>query len=201
MYKILLFWLLFTLLGLSPAHAQHDALFDDVNTLGGFGGPILEFSSINGQLVADVGGGGAIMLDEFFIGGYGMGTGYPEAKIQRNIDGEILEIDYGLEFRHGGLWFGYVQQIQRKAHLYTSLKTGWGSATLQHEQYGLPKDRLLVLTPEVGVEVNMTSFFKLGLTGGYRIVTGANALPGLGNRDFSSPTGTLTFRFGGFGHY
>jgi len=55
------------------------------------------------------------------------------------------------------------------------------------------------LTPEAGVEVNVTNFFKLGLTGGYRWVNGINQLPGLENNDFSSPVGTITFRFGGFG--
>ncbi|WP_425420345.1 hypothetical protein [Phaeodactylibacter xiamenensis] len=181
--------------------AQHEALFDDVSSFGAFGGPILEFSSINGQLVADVGGGGAIILDEFFIGGYGMGTDYPEVSFETEIDGELTEIDADIDFGHGGLWFGYVRDIEQKMHLYSSLKVGWGRADLEHDIADLPSDRLFVLTPEIGIELNMTRFFRIGLTGGYRIVNGVSRLPGLDNQDFSSPTVGITFRFGGFGSY
>jgi len=181
--------------------AQHEALFDDVSSLGAFGGPILEFSSINGQLVADVGGGGALILDEFFIGGYGMGTDYPEVSFETEIDGELTQIDADIDFGHGGLWFGYVRDIEQKMHLYSSLKVGWGRADLEHDIADLPSDRLFVLTPEIGIELNMTKFFRIGLTGGYRIVNGVSRLPGLDNQDFSSPTVGITFRFGGFGSY
>lgn len=181
--------------------AQHEALFDDISSFGAFGGPILEFSSINGQLVADVGGGGALILDEFFIGGYGMGTDYPEVIFETEIDGELTEIDADIDFGHGGLWFGYVRDIERKMHLYSSLKVGWGRADLEHDIADLPSDRLFVLTPEIGIELNMTKFFRVGLTGGYRIVNGVSRLPGLDNQDFSSPTVGITFRFGGFGSY
>jgi hypothetical protein len=181
--------------------AQHEALFDDVSSFGAFGGPILEFSSINGQLVADVGGGGALILDEFFIGGYGMGTDYPEVNFETEIDGELTEIDADIDFGHGGLWFGYVRDIEQKMHLYSSLKLGWGRADLEHDIVDLPSDRLFVLTPEIGIELNMTKFFRIGLTGGYRIVNGVSRLPGLDNQDFSSPTVGITFRFGGFGSY
>jgi hypothetical protein len=181
--------------------AQHEALFDDISSFGAFGGPILEFSSINGQLVADVGGGGALILDEFFIGGYGMGTDYPEVIFETEIDGELTEIDADIDFGQGGLWFGYVRDIERKMHLYSSLKVGWGRADLEHDIADLPSDRLFVLTPEIGIELNMTKFFRVGLTGGYRIVNGVSRLPGLDNQDFSSPTVGITFRFGGFGSY
>lgn len=179
--------------------AQHEALFDDLSSFGAFGGPILEFSSINGQLTADVGGGGALILDEFFIGGYGMGTDYPEMSFETTIDGELTAIDADIDFSHGGLWFGYVKDIEQKIHLYSSLKVGWGQVNLEHDAVDLPSDRLFVLTPEIGVELNMTNFFRVGLTGGYRVVSGISRLPELENKDFSSPTVAITFRFGGFG--
>ena len=187
--------------GLLPLSAQHEALFDDLSTFGAFGGPILEFSSINGQLTADVGGGGALILDEFFIGGYGMGTDYPEAELLQETDGEIEAFNADIEFRHGGLWFGYVKNIEQKMHLYSSLKVGWGRAELQHDALNTPSDRLFALTPEIGLEFNMTNFFRIGVTGGYRVVSGISRLPTLDNQDFSSPTVAIAFRFGGFGSY
>ncbi|NRA50240.1 MAG: hypothetical protein HRU12_14000 [Phaeodactylibacter sp.] len=197
--KFPIVFFVFCLLGTPLLHAQHEALFDDLSSFGAFGGPILEFSSVNGQLTADVGGGGALILDEFFIGGYGMGTDYPEVRFDLDIDGELVTIDADIDFSHGGLWFGYVKDIDKKIHLYSSLKVGWGRAELEADRVDLPSDRLFVLTPEIGIELNMTRFFRIGLTGGYRSVSGISRLPELENKDFSSPTMALTFRFGGFG--
>ena len=156
---------------------------------------MIEVSTVNGETVADVGGGGALILDNFFFGGYGLGT--DAASI--NVGGENLDIDFG----HGGLWFGFVSQPYRIMHLYSSFKLGWGSADLRdNDGDKLFSDNVLVLNPEVGVELNITNWFKLGITGGYRFVDGVNSLPAeLNNDSFSSPFGALTFRFGGFGYY
>ena len=138
-------------------------------------------------------------LDDFFIGGYGMGTDQPDITLQQDIGGEIQDITYNIRFKHGGLWFGYTPRQYKMGHLYTSLKVGWGKAQLLNQDFDTPRDRIFVLTPEVGAEVNLTNWFKLGFTGGYRWVNGISRLPTLDDSDFSSPTGTITFRFGGFG--
>lgn len=198
---IRMIYLIGLLLACAPLQAQHETLFGDFSTFGAFGGPILEFSSINGQMTADVGGGGALILDGFFIGGYGMGTEFPSITLEREIDGQLMDIDYNIRLGQGGLWLGYVHNAPKLIHVFSSLKIGWGKAELKHDEFGLPSDRIFALTPELGVEVNISSFFKLGFTAGYRLVNGINRLPTLGNDDFSSPVGTLTFRFGGFGEY
>ena len=174
---------------------KEETLFSDINHIGGFGGPMIEISSINGETVADVGGGGALILDNFFFGGYGLGTDAPNIQIGL----ETLDIDFG----HGGLWFGYVTPQNKLIHLYSSFKLGWGEANLKDgDGDKLFSDNVLVLTPELGIELNITHWFKLGFTGGYRFVDGVNNLPaGLNNDSFSSPFGALTFRFGGFGYY
>jgi len=177
------------------AVGQHETLFDDMDAIGAFGGPIVEISSINGQVGADVGGGGAIILDGFFIGGYGMGTDFPDYTIPKDNEFEGL---YNIKYKHGGLWFGYAGNMNRLLHGFGSLKLGWGKAQLLQDKEKVFTDRHFTLTPELGVEVNLTSFFKLALTGGYRWVNGVTSLPGLDDSDFNSFTGTLTFRFGGF---
>ena len=188
--KNLLFLCLVFMAALNSLHAQQETVFGNVDVIGGFGGPYIEIGSINGQVGADVGGGGALMLDEFFFGGYGQGTSYPDATING--------IDRNIKFSHGGLWFGYVQNQYKILHLFTSLKLGWGRSRLRSEDEPDESDRVFVLTPEVAIEVNLTDFFKLSLGGGYRFVSGVSKLQALDNSDFSSPVGILTFRFGGF---
>lgn len=174
--------------------AQHNALFDDFSIVGAFGGPIIEIGSINGEVGADVGGGGAVLFDNVFLGGYGMGTDFAQAEI---LDGGEAD-RYDIKFSHGGLWLGYTQAPQKLVHLNTSVKIGWGRSRLRQDGDSRYTDQIFVMIPEVGVEVNLTSFFKMNLAAGYRWVNGINSLPGLDNGDFSSPVGILTFRFGGF---
>ncbi len=168
-------------------------MFSDETSYGGFGGPFIEFSSINGSLVADVGGGGAFSVNDFFFGGYGMGNDASSVEFE----GQEYDIDFG----HGGLWFGYALKSNKLVHVYSSFKVGWGSAKLKVNEDKRFDDNLLSLIPEAGLEVNLTNWFKLGFTAGYRYISGIDDLPVLTNDDFTGMTGALTFRFGGFGDY
>ncbi len=183
------FTLLFVLCSIALS-AQQETLFGNVDVVGGFGGPFIEFGSINCQVGADVGGGGAVVLDEFFIGGYGQCTSYADVMID--------EADWNIKFNHGGLWFGYVPRQHKMTHLFSSLKLGWGKASLRRDGESDLKDRVFTLIPELGVEVNLTDFMRLSIAGGYRWVNGISKFSALDNDDFSSPVGILTFRFGGF---
>ena len=174
---------------------REETLFGNINRIGGFGGPLLEISSINGETVADIGGGGALILNDFFIGGYGLGTDAPNFTFESEL--------YDIEFGHGGFWLGFATPQHKIIHMYSSFKLGWGETNLVDSQGDKQySDNVLVLTPEVGFELNITHWFKFGITGGYRFVDGVNSLPGgLNDDSFSSPFGALTFRFGGFGNY
>ena len=171
-------------------HGQQETLFSNVDEVGAFGGPFIEIGEVNGQVTGDVGGGGALILDEFFLGGYGQGTDFGDALIDN--------VNWNVKYGHGGLWFGYVREEQKLLHLYSSLKLGWGRVRLNAENEDGIKDRIFVITPEIGGEVNITDFFKISVTGGYRLVNGAAILNTLDNSDFSSFIGTINFRFGGF---
>lgn len=172
---------------------QTETLFGKADSFGGFGGPMIEFSNINGTLVGDVGGGGALIINDFFFGGYGFGNDAASVEFE----GQNYDIDFG----QGGLWFGYVYKQNKLVHLYSSFKVGWGSADLKIDGDKKFGDNLLALSPELGVEFNITDWFKLGITGGYRMVSGLEDLPVLTSDDFTGATGGITFRFGGFGDY
>lgn len=165
----------------------------DDNEIGAFGSPLIEIGAVNGDVGGDVGGGGALILRGFFIGGYGLGADYPGLSFNNE--------HYDIRFKHGGLWFGYAPLQFKVIHPYSSLRIGWGKSQLRQGKEVHYSDQNFVLTPEIGIELNAFQFMKVAFTGGYRLVNGVNALPGLGNKDFSSPIGTITFRFGGFGGY
>ena len=183
-------FLLALLMGCSLAAQEQETLIKDLRSVGIFGGPMLEIGQINGEWGADIGGGGALMMNQFFFGGYGLGTDYPEV----SIDDEL----YNLRLRHGGFWLGYTSDPARLVHFYGSARLGRGKAQIRGEGPAVASDRIYVVTPEVGIEVNLTRFMRLVLTGGYRVTTGVDKLPGFDNATFSSPLGALTLRFGGF---
>jgi hypothetical protein len=182
--------LLFLVCSISIWAQNEETLIKNIEVIGAFGGPLIEVGSINGEFGADVGGGGALVINNFFIGGYGLGTDYP----QITIDNE----DYNIRFKHGGFWLGYTSDAQKLLHFYSSARLGWGKTQIRGDGPAVASDRVFVLTPEVGFEVNLTNFMRVAFTGGYRVVTGVSKLGDFANDDFSSPIGAITFRFGGF---
>jgi len=175
------------------AYSQTETLFSGNASYGGFGGPLIEFSSINGTLVNDVGGGGALIINNFFVGGYGLGSD--------NASVDINGLEHDIDFSQGGFWFGYTHKQHKLIHLYSSVKVGWGEAELLVNEEKRFDENLLAFSPDLGLEFNVTSWFKLGVTAGYRFVSGLDDLPVLDDNDFSGMTGGITFRFGGFGDY
>ncbi len=183
--------LTFCLLAALGLQAQQETLFGNVNVWGGFGGPIFEISSIADESIVSVGGGGALIMDNFFFGGYGIGTD----DANHSFEGQ----DYRIKYNHGGLWLGVTSNPYKLLHVYGSTRLGWGKARLRQDGDTVFSDRIFTVTPEIGFEVNVTTFFQLAFTGGYRVTTGINDLPGLENQDFSNFVGGITLRFGGFG--
>ncbi|MCB0517886.1 MAG: hypothetical protein H6577_24970 [Lewinellaceae bacterium] len=191
------------LLLLSAAmYAQDDkTLFSDVNRVGAFGAPIFEFSDLDGDIQTTSGGGGALILNDFFLGGYGMS----KAEYSRSsMDGGI-NLKENLNFKHGGFWLGYTPLQEKVIHPYGSMRLGWGKARYSKTDLSLnetlreEKDNVFVMTPEVGFEINVFSFFRIVATGSYRWVNGIDSIPNYSEKDLSSFAANLTLRFGGFG--
>lgn len=62
------------------------------------------------------------------------------------------------------------------------------------------EDKILVMTPELGIEVNVVHWMRVAVTGGYRWANGVSKSTGLNDSDFSNPVVSLTLRFGNFGY-
>jgi hypothetical protein len=155
----------------------------------GFGGPMMNITAINGEFAFMMGGGGGIMLNDFFIGGYGMGL--------------ATSIPYGngterLDFGYGGLWIGYNIKAKKMIHPAVHLQLGWGNISREdHETYDYDPDNVFVITPALEMELNVTRFFKFGIGACYSIVTSVND-PNFSSVDFNNPGAFISFKFGGF---
>ncbi len=188
------------LLAATTIFAQKDeTMFSDLDRIGGWGAPIIEYTNLNKDVEVISGGGGALVLNDFYLGGYGMGTATFNAD---NTD--IAVNDETLKFKHGGFWIGYTPMQHRVVHPYGSVKLGWGKANYKltdfdDKELASARSSVFVTTPEVGLEVNVFSFFRIAATASYRWVNGFDAVGAFKNDDLSSFGATLTLRFGGFG--
>lgn len=165
-------------------------LFGYGTRISGFGGPFMSFTMVNNEFAHMMGGGGGVLLGDFFLGGYGEGlTNY------------IEDIEGGdkIEFGHGGFWTGYSFFGVKPLHPTFSLQVGWGNISLQDPEGWdtYYNDNIFVVNPTIELEMNFTKFFRLSIGGHYRFVTGVDASI-LTNQDMSGPGVFLGFKFGWF---
>ena len=174
--------------------SQENVLFDRVVVHGGFGAPIAELSSIDRQAGFFAGGGGGVILNDFFIGGFGEEGDFAEHIIDSR--------EYPIRFGYGGLWLGFVKPTTRVVHFFGSLKIAGGTVriTERNSEEALYKEEVFVVKPELGAEVNLFKWFRLALTADYRVVGGiqSQSLAGMNNSDFNAAGMALTLRFGKF---
>lgn len=220
---------LFIMLGYANnASAQEErefrTLFDQLGPIkvSGFGAPILEFSAVQNEFAVFNGGGGAVLINQFFIGGYGMGLStnhYRKINVYQETTGNYYNYsDDRINFGHGGFWLGGIFHPADAIHLAASTKLGWGGISLyeQNQSWELRRyeiiDNVFVIQPQVEMEMNITRWFKLNVGVGYRLVSGIDKTypvydnnfvrigeePYFGKSDFNGFSGTVSFLFGGF---
>jgi hypothetical protein len=180
----------------APLFAQEEeTIFKKATVHGGFGGPIFEVTSMNDQTGMMFGGGGGVIVNDFFIGGFGQGGSFGDYAINNRL--------YPISMGFGGLWLGYVKPTWKAVHLYMSLKIAGGGVSIAEDddfEDSIYDEAVFVAQPEVGLEVNFLKWFRVAVACNYRIVSGvqSNNLAGLSNSDFNAMGGTLTLRFGHF---
>lgn len=177
------------------SNAQTETLFDGDYSIGGFGGPMMQFASLNGDFAFYSGGGGAAILNgNFYLGGFGMGLSSDHQYLYQ-AESHYAEIGFG------GLWLGYIHKPNKLVHLNFSLPIGGGGIDLfpVNDRLSAPNfnDSFLMINPSIGAELNVASFMKIALNGGYMYFAGVNndIIPA---GHLNSPSVMLALKFGYF---
>ena len=185
------------------ASAQEKTLFKGDVEMGGFGGPVVKYTTINDQGALMVGGrGGWIINHSLVIGGGGYGVvsevDAPEGSLPE-------EGPLDIEFGYAGFELEFILHPNSLTHFSIYTLIGGGSAnyvkdvgavTESDEQAG-ESDFVFVLEPAINAELNVTTWFRLNAGVSYRLVSGIEQ-ERLKDRDFSGVAATLTFKFGKF---
>lgn len=168
------------------AQAQRDeTLFNNHNAWlsGVWGSATVNYSSFKEDWALVRGGYGGLEFGKIFLLGWG---GYRSKEFI-----QLENPDDGFELKYNGMIFGVTPMSQKVIHPKITLLTGRGKIDINNTGY----DRVFVLQPSAGFEVNVFTWFHLGLEGGYRMISGVN-YGSIGNGDVSSPFAQLDLKFG-----
>jgi len=180
-YKII--FIVISLFFIAPSlSAQEETIFGDgkVRFTGLWGGPLNAFTVYDDDFEYNSGGFFTFEFNNRFLFGW---TGY----------GTDLVLDDGLEAQIGGNDFliGYTPSPNKVLHPIFYLQAGGSKLEITGEA----DDRVFVLQPNAGLELNVFQWFRIGVEAGYRFVNNVN----VGNytdQDFSSPVIGLRLKFG-----
>jgi hypothetical protein len=181
----------------APALADEKTLLGDMSEIdhGGFGGPVVKFTQVDGAFAVLSGGRGGWIIDHRFVlggGGYGMVTRH-KAKGLVDTSGESIS-GQDLEMGYGGGILEVIIASDQLIHFSTELLIGAGGVTTSE---GSEDDAFFVAEPGVNLMLNITKFFRMGFGASYRFTAGAK-FGEIDSGDLSGGTAVLTFKFGSF---
>lgn len=197
MKKILI--LLFVLFSTTLFAQQETLLKDGQVDHGGFGGPVVKFAQVKGEFGFLVGGRGGWLINHSFVlggGGYGLVN---NIKTDVAVNGETRRIQYG----YGGVYLAYFFDPYKIVHVNIGTLIGGGATNISDGDYldgdGTldNSDPFFALEPEVSLELNITSFFRVGAGLSYLYISGVDKYA-LKDSDFSGPSAFIDFKFGKF---
>lgn len=172
--RLLFLFMLFPVLAL----AQEETLLSGEVSHGGFGGPVVKFTRINGQDAVLVGGrGGWVINHTFVIGGGGYGL---VSDVRPTVPGFFNQDK--LMLGYGGLELEFILQSDRVVHLTVPVLIGAGAVGYRTGYWGDDFDLNLgidnrfdtffIIEPGVNLELNVASFFRINAGISYRHVAG-----------------------------
>lgn len=186
------------------AAQETQTLFNGDVAYGGFGGPIISFSDIGGELGIWVGGRGGwiINLDpnnavSLGGGGFGLVTEHEPPRLPE--DG-LPERDYFALNGYGGFAFEYTNRSYKLIHPTISALIGGGGLMIRDRDFDdidRTPDQYLVFEPGAELEMNLTHFLRIAAGISYRLTSGISRA-GFSDSDFSGFNGLLTLKLGSF---
>jgi hypothetical protein len=210
MKKILILLLALTL---QQTFAQEQTLLSSSGEYsnGGFGAPVLKYTTLNDQGSLIVGGrGGWIINHSLIIGGgfYGLAS-----QVSVDVtDGDIILKDADkLHLMYGGFEVEYIFSPLSMLHVSVYTLLGMGNVSYRyinqenfdnnldtyHMDGSFEGDQFFIAEPAINVELNVTTFFHLALGASYRFTSGAEYQT-ITDSNISGFNGMLTFKFGKF---
>lgn len=182
--------------------------------LNGYIGPLLAFSNVEGILSVDAGAtAGFVVNRKFFIGLYGQ-------KLISNVPRSDLEsVGYptytggNVNMSHAGGVLGWIHTTNKAQQWGFSGSAGigklelFGTSPTNIYENQIYEDLIIILVPKLFVEMNMTRWFKINMSAGYRVLGKVNSkyinqdgetIPVFKQSDYIKPELSVSLLFGKF---
>jgi len=152
---------------------------------GAWGGTSSNVSQIADDYALYAGGFGGLEFNRSVFIGWG---GY-------KLGSDVLIGESGstqnLEMKYNGMMIGYALKPHKPLHANFMVMGGKGNVELGESG----KDKIYVIKPSAGLELNVFRWFHIGLRGGYRIVADSD-IADVSDTDLSGFFGEANFKFG-----
>lgn len=181
-------------LGAGVAAQEPETLVSEHAHSGGFGGPTVQLTSINGQFGVMLGGHGGWIIDHRFAIGGG-GRGIVGSGLDAPVTGPGGE-QLHLTLSYGGLELQYIHRPLKLVHPSVSLLLGGGKAGYRNGT-ATTESSVFVMEPALLVTLNVTRAIHVSAGATYRLVNGAT-LPQLSDGDLSAWSVLMALEFGRF---
>ena len=175
-------------------------------THGGYGGPEVKLTQLQGEMGLMVGGrGGWIINSSFSIGGggYGLVTTHKINNYPTFYDDSSAYLRVGW----GGVFLEYINNSNNLIHFTVNTLIGGGEASYTksykngmmwgNDGWSYESTPFFVVEPGATVDLNVAKFFRISLGASYRFVSGVD-LTRTTNKDLSGASANLAFKFGKF---
>jgi len=155
-----------------------DKLKKEIRELGGYGGPWIFFSSVDGQPALFYGGcGGIVISHSWVIGGAGcrlMTDIEADNPVDSNFPSQAPPPNHRVKYLnmgYGGLFLEGIWDYQKKWHATTRILIGGGGINLRDEGDEVDTGKetgFFIIEPAVGIEFNLTEYFRMASGLAYR---------------------------------
>ncbi len=195
-------------------HAQMETLFSPKTagekkgvSVGGYGTAVGKLTPMNDKLGVLTGLQGGVLLNHKWMlgaGGYGLVN-----RIKSPRPNVANDNDQSLQMWYTGLMTEYTHNPQKLIHWSVGALVGGGGVGREdwHSRWHDDDDDrdhgwhdgsgFFVAEPFAGVEMNITRFLRLNLSGSYRFIRGSGT-PGISDSDLSGATFSLGIKAGSF---
>jgi hypothetical protein len=188
---------LLTLHNVSAEEAQ--VVFDDTIEHGGYVGIAFKLTTIDEEVAYMMGLRASWIIDHFVslgVAAYGHFQGVL-LDVERDYDPEVEEVetDQRTSVAYGGFDLGVVLFSDWLVHL--TLQSLFGGGHIWFSDIDL-SSIFAVIEPSAYIELNVTTWFRICLGGGYRFALGVSGIEGLDDEKLSGITGEIIFKVGEF---
>ena len=163
---------------------RHETIFRNGFGLTGiWGGPKYNFSVFDEDVAYVRGGTFAFEFGNTILVGWS-GTKFRDEVL-------IEGVPQGFKLDYSNFMVNVAPTSYRAIHPIMGVQLGGGKLKFENND----SERVFIVQPSAGFEINIFEFLRLGLKGGYRFVSDIDTR-GIENTDISSPFGQINLKFG-----